>query len=258
MCTSERAFEKLIGDALNAPFSGWDFSYLEGRKTSGEFPWSYAAIVRSAMKGISSLLDMGTGGGEILSQFAPFPPHSCATEGYPPNVPIARARLEPLGVQVVAVGDDPDVPLPFSAGEFELAINRQEWFNPMDVARILTPGGRFITQQVGPGNEREIVEGLKGKSTEPDSDPWCLDYVVEQLLDAGLEIEDSREASVTSVYLDIGAVVYQVRAIPWWVEDFTVEKYRDHLLDMHKHIEKHGGFESSETKLLAVARKPRR
>jgi SAM-dependent methyltransferase len=256
MRTSERVFEKLISDALNASFSGWDFSYLEGRKKSGEFPWNYTDIVRSAMHGIGSLLDMGTGGGEVFSGFAPFPPHTIATEGYPPNVPIARARLEPLGAFVVPVVDDLDVPLPFSDGEFDLVINRQEWFNPIEVARILIPGGRFITQQIGVGNEPEIIKWLKGKSTEPD--PWCLDYVVGQLRDVGLDIEEAREASTRSVYSDIGAIVYQVRACPWWVEDFTVEKYRDRLLAMHKHIEKHGGFESTETRLLVVARKPRR
>ncbi|HET6452880.1 MAG TPA: class I SAM-dependent methyltransferase [Armatimonadota bacterium] len=258
MYQSESTFDVLISDALKAPFSGWDFSYIHGRKESGEWPWSYGDIVRSAMLGIGSLLDMGTGGGEVFSGFAPFPPHTIATEGYPPNVPIARARLEPLGVSIVPVVDDLDVPLPFSDGEFDLVINRQEWFNPIEVARILTPGGRFITQQIGVGNESEIVEGLKGKPTEPDSDPWCLDYVVRQLLDAGLEVEDAREASTKSIYSDIGAIVYQVRACPWWVEDFTAEKYRDRLLAMHKHIEKHGGFESTETRLLVVARKPRR
>ena len=36
----------------------------------------------------------------------PFPSTIFATEGYAPNVPIARKKLEPLGVAVVEVTDD--------------------------------------------------------------------------------------------------------------------------------------------------------
>lgn len=40
---------------------------------------------------------MGTGGGEFLAGLQPLPPHTCATEGYPPNIPIAQQRLKRLG-----------------------------------------------------------------------------------------------------------------------------------------------------------------
>lgn len=171
-------------------------------------------------------------------------------------MPVARARLEPLGARVVAIVDDIDIPLPFDDDEFDLVINRHEAFNSTEVARILRPGGRFITQQVGPRNEIEIVEWLQGPGQPTEPDPWCLDYVVQQLCDAGLKTNDAREASTKSIYLDIGAVVYQVRACPWWVEDFTVERYRSRLLAMHRHIEKHGGFETTESRLIVTATKP--
>ena len=40
----------------------------------------------------------------------PFPSTIYATEGYAPNVPIARKKLEPLGVIVVEVTDDTALP----------------------------------------------------------------------------------------------------------------------------------------------------
>jgi hypothetical protein len=45
--------------------------------------------VRACLEPRHSLLDMGTGGGELLASMAPLP-DVWATEGYPPNVPIAR------------------------------------------------------------------------------------------------------------------------------------------------------------------------
>jgi len=60
-----------------------------------EFPlsWNYRNEVKFRIYGISSLLDMGTGGGEFLSSLSPLPANTCATEGYEPNIPVARNRL---------------------------------------------------------------------------------------------------------------------------------------------------------------------
>src|SRR5712692_8615791 len=96
-------FLNYLTSEYNHSFAGWDFSYLNGRLEeigSVGDTWEYAEKVKVAFSTAQSLLDMGTGGGELLSSLQPLPPHTCATEGYAPNVPIARQRLEPLGVQV--------------------------------------------------------------------------------------------------------------------------------------------------------------
>ncbi|RPK04748.1 hypothetical protein FH5_01986 [Priestia endophytica] len=41
-----------------------------------------------------------------MSTLQPFPKTLYATEGYKPNVPIAKERLEPLGVKVVQLHED--------------------------------------------------------------------------------------------------------------------------------------------------------
>ena len=76
----------------NQTFSGWDFSYLSetGRVQNGILSWSYGSIVLPLIKEAQAMLDMGTGGGEFLSMLTPYPPTICATEAYPPNVPIAK------------------------------------------------------------------------------------------------------------------------------------------------------------------------
>lgn len=67
---------------------------------------STAPVARHA----SAALDIGTGGGELLTLLRPFPPHMCATEGYVLNLPIARSRQAPLGVAVYSVGEDNRLP----------------------------------------------------------------------------------------------------------------------------------------------------
>ncbi len=109
-------FDRLVAEAFEASFSGWDFSWLEGRWRGSPPPWDYRQRVLAALPGVQSHLDMGTGGGELLASLAslaPLPPDTWATENHAPNMPIARARLEPLGVRVFT--GVPDNALPCTA-----------------------------------------------------------------------------------------------------------------------------------------------
>ncbi len=136
-------------ESANTNFSGWDFSFISetGRMKSEPLSWSYGSTAFQLMQHAESMVDMGTGGGEFLSMLQPFPSTIFATEGYAPNVPIARKKLEPLGVTVIEVTDD--TALPFQDGQFNLIINQHESYAASEVKRILSPNGIFFTQQVG-------------------------------------------------------------------------------------------------------------
>jgi hypothetical protein len=68
------------------------------------------------------LLDIDTGGGEVLASLQPLPATTVATEGWEPNLPVARDRLAPFGVDVRR--HDGTDPLPARDGEFDLVLNR--------------------------------------------------------------------------------------------------------------------------------------
>jgi hypothetical protein len=74
---------------------GWDFRYLAGRWVEQDPPWDYRKEVVSRFHSTRALLDLGTGGGEILSSMVPLPDNTVATEGYPPNASIALKNLAP-------------------------------------------------------------------------------------------------------------------------------------------------------------------
>jgi hypothetical protein len=67
------------------PFKGWDFSYISKRVLGQELPWDYKATVLSHMNDTTTMLDMGTGGGEFLLSLSPPPGRTYATEAYLPN-----------------------------------------------------------------------------------------------------------------------------------------------------------------------------
>ncbi len=92
-------FDHQIQAALSQELAGWDFTWFNQHTKETPLPWDYRSIVLDRMRGIKNLLDIGTGGGEFLSSLAPLPENTCATEGYPPKVDVARRRLEPLGVR---------------------------------------------------------------------------------------------------------------------------------------------------------------
>jgi SAM-dependent methyltransferase len=143
-------FDEFIRDGLSFPFSGWDFSSLGERWKTDEPSWDYPSLARNHMQGITSVLDLDTGGGELLSSLAPFPPQTWATESYTPNINVAKGRLEPLGVHVISNYTDVAIPLPDTS--LDLILNRHGSYSEPELMRLLKPGGIFLTEQVGGQN----------------------------------------------------------------------------------------------------------
>jgi SAM-dependent methyltransferase len=241
-------------DEAAHPFSGWDFSHISatGRMASAPLGWSYVSRLLPHLRRARSLLDLGTGGGELLARLQPFPPHTRATEGYPPNLPVARARLEPLGVAVAEVGDDGR--LPFADGEFELVIDRHEFYLEPEVFRVLAPGGWFITQQVGHRHDEELDQWL-GVPASPDL-PWRFAEVAAALTRAGFRVIEQREEFPPTRFYDVGAIVYYLTAIPWQVPGFSVTSHAPALLEIHRRIEADGYVDLTGHYCLLIARKP--
>jgi SAM-dependent methyltransferase len=245
-------FRRLIDEAHQAAFSGWDFHWLDSRMIQDEPPWDYPALVRKHINSATSMLDLGTGGGELLSSFAPLPPDTHATEAYPPNQQLARERLSPLGVEVHNI--DNENPLPFPDSRFDLVINRHESFNPTELARILKPNGLFITQQVGGLDNLELNQVLEDKLSFPFTD-WSLAKALTGLYEAGFFVDRAEKAALRSIFKDIGAVVYYLQVIVWQVVGFDPETYRDRLAVIHNIIEQEGQFVATAHRFLILAQK---
>lgn len=216
--------DQWIAAALG-PFAGWDFSLLTrtGRMAETPLPWSYGSIVLPPLWRSEALLDMGTGGGEALASLRPLPRRVVATEGYPPNVPVASARLEPLGVEVVPVGEGGH--LPFPDGTFDLVLNRHEYYDPAEVRRVLSSGGHFITQQVDGQSETRLNDLFDVTYDAPWAE-WRLASAAHDVAAAGLRVTDQREAEMETRFYDLGALIFYLGAVPWQIQDFDPLAHR--------------------------------
>jgi len=259
MGDEEREFQRQIEAALKQELHGWDWSWLDERTREAPLPWDYRAIARERIRGVDSLLDIGTGGGEFLAGiFEPpgapaVPPLAWATEGYPPNVVIARARLAPLGIQVLDVSGITDHNTGFDDGTFALIIDRHMGIPGRELARVLKPGGYFITQQVGGENCIAMNQALG--APDPTYRSFTLDYHVRDLQAAGLRVIEAREAMPEWTFLDLAGLVFYLQTVSWQVPDFTVAKYRAKLYNIYKSIKKEGGFIVRTHRILVAAQK---
>ncbi|HEY1439737.1 MAG TPA: SAM-dependent methyltransferase, partial [Mycobacterium sp.] len=121
--------------------------------------------------------------------------------------------------------------------------------------RVLRPGGSYFAQHIGPATMAELVEYFIG----PQPEKWAEfhpDTVSAQAQAGGLRMVDLRMERLRAEFFDIGAVVYFLRKVIWTVPDFTVDRYRDRLRELHERIETEGPFVAHSTRVLVEARKP--
>jgi SAM-dependent methyltransferase len=184
----------------------------------------------------TTLLDMGTGGGEVLSRLAPRPRRTVATEGWPPNVPVAKRRLRPLGIALVQDEGAPDndrqegsdrARLPFRDGAFSLVANRHESFRASEVSRVLAHGGTFVAQQVD-CHSYDDLHRLLNLEIPDQPDSW-LPLAVRQVEEAGLMVEKTALGEERHRFRDVAAVVYYLRVVGWAVPQFSLETHREEL-----------------------------
>jgi SAM-dependent methyltransferase len=247
------AFELLVAEGAAVPVEGWDFSWFDGRATEERPPWGYAHLMGERMRGAASALDIETGGGEVLATIAQPPPLLVATESWRPNVAVAHRGLTAVGAHVVAVADAPV--LPFVGGAFDLVVSRHPVVILWDeIARVLRPGGTYLSQQIGAGTNRELTAFMMGP--QPLNHRRGADSLRAAAEDAGLEVVELRSCALRVEFYDIAAVVYFLRKVRWTVPDFSVQRYGKRLRAMHEIIERDGAFRSTAQRILLEARKP--
>jgi len=244
-------FDQLVSEAMQQPFLGWDFVCLEGSYIEEMLPWDYREVLLTKTKKVRSMPDLGTGGGEFLSSLGPLAGKAYATEAYAPDLAIARDRLKPLGVYFVEIGADDVLP------------RHRRVLRPSNRPARVVFGQRtlqdtearfaFVTQQVGPTNNREIAELFENRT--PDA--WSLEEAVAKLKTAGLRVIHTANTIQTSSFRDVGALVYYLRTIPWQVPGFSVDKHIDELMKVHNTIRRKGEFEVTTHRCLIEAEKPK-
>ena len=247
------SFEELVAEGAAVPLEGWDFSWFDGRATEERPPWGYARLMAERLSAVRSALDVETGGAEVLDTATRWPALLVATEGWPPNVAAARDRLRDRHGHVVACADRPA--LPFRDASFDLVTSRHPvvvlW---EEIARVLQPDGTYLSQQIGPGSNRELTDFMMGP--QPVGKARDPARAAEGARAAGLEVVDLRVCVLRVEFFDVGAVVHFLRKVHWTVPGFTPEGYEERLRDMHLLITREGSFVSHAQRFLIEAHRP--
>ncbi len=237
-----------------AHIHGWDFSHIDGRYVEeDDLPWNYRAAITARLTPAMRILDLDTGGGEFLLSLGHPPALTAATEGYPPNVALCQQKLLPLGIDFRPA--DAKGTLPFADEEFDLILNRHGDLNPAEIARLLKPGGCFLTQQVGAENDRELVELLLGDTPLPFPDQY-LRIAADRFTQAGLAVEAADEHYGSIRFFDVGALVWFARIIEWEFPGFSVDAHLPALERAQALIEQNGSVTGRTHRFWLVARKP--
>ena len=249
------SFDALIDEAEHAPIDGWDFAWLDGRATEERPSWGYSQRVAERAARAERMLDLQSGGGEMLNKLPKLAPLMVATEGYAPNVLVAARRLRSRGAYVIATEADRSA-LPIAGNAFDLVTSRHPvdtWWD--EIARVLRTGGTYFSQQVGPHSMRELSEAVMGPL--PPGSNRESGLARRQAEAVGLDVVDLRDERLRAEFFDIGAVVYFLRLVVWTVPDFTVERYRPQLRALHHQIAREGSFVAHSTRFLIEAIKAR-
>ena len=251
--TREQKLAEWKREEAEAAMKGWDFSHIKGRAVENELPWSYKQKVHDFLKPENMMLDMGTGGGEVLLSLGhPFK-NTCVTEAWEPNVRLCEEKLAPLGITVRQLWDDK--PLPYDDEQFDIVLNRQEYYNLDEVRRVLKPGGYFITQQVGSANGTALREFLCGKQNNDLS--FNLENELPRFVKAGFSINYKNQCYLQDRFLDVGVVVWRAKVLPWEYPDFSVDKCAEKLFKLDELCEKAGYIPHIQHRFIIIARKKR-
>jgi Methyltransferase domain len=230
-------------------FTGW-MPDVHTRPLGPRQPWDYMGRARQLMASASSVLDMGTGGGERFSELLDgYGGRAVATEEWIVNVPIAAAQLEPFGTDTVHCRS---TQLPFAAKSFDLVLNRHEDLWPLDVARVLKPSGTVLTQQAWMV-WKELNQFVPRRIFLED----LYELYRDGFAAAGLEVLDARATEWPSAYANLGDFAYMLCIAPWEIPDFDpLGTDLEALLALERALTTADGLVLTEGSFIIEARKP--
>lgn len=244
-----------------SPRHGWDFSAM--REARDPVPWDYVDIVRAYLWPEAAVLDVGTGGGERFLSLADAFGRGLGTDASAAMIADARENLGRLA----EAGDDragrvsfevmPAQALALPAAGFDVVLNRHAPLSVGEIARVLRPGGLFITQQVGARNSHNICAVFGCTVGGPYLAAPGLDHVA--LASAfrahGFQVVCAAEYDVRWWIRDAASLLFWMQALPL-PENFDIERHWRQVQYILARYTTDQGILTNEHRELLIVRKP--
>lgn len=207
-------------DAARA-MQGWTFEY-EPTSLGEGLPWDYSSSASNLLRDSRKVLDLGTGGGETFLDLIRSGNLDCvATEEWHRNAPIASETLN----EVASVVRCSSIQLPLGSSIFDVVLSKHEEIDPNEVARVLKPGGVFLTQQVVFDYLLELREFFPDFAIREDFFPRYRREFANLCFDE----KQAREYRYKIKFKELGHLVYELVAAPWTIPGFSVNSHLEGL-----------------------------
>jgi len=233
------------------PLSGWDFSKVNC-VTEGPDLDIYREV-RKVCRKSDLLLDIGTGGGEKvlpladdvlllvgIDQDAEMVEAACqnAADAGAPNVRFLKMDAERL-----------EFPNDF----FNIVSCRQSGLFADEAARVLVPGGRFLTQQVSEGDKLNIKQAFGRETGKPGA---LRDRYVRELKEAGFRDIDVIEFTIIEYFQSPADLIFQLKHTPTLPDFGQSDEHFEILERFIRENRTEKGIRTNMERFILTARKP--
>ncbi|MFW0837505.1 MAG: class I SAM-dependent methyltransferase [Candidatus Komeilibacteria bacterium] len=137
---------------------GWDFSNLQVETEDKK--WNFYKEVVAKAKSNFRLLDIGTGGGEAVLKIRNNFTEIIGIDFSVNMIMTAKANLKKSKATNVIFKLMDAKQLEFQDNYFDIVSDRHCEFSAFEIARVLKPGGYFLTQQVSEGDKLNIKQAF--------------------------------------------------------------------------------------------------
>lgn len=192
--------------------NGWDFSKV--KCISEGVKWSLYSEVTQKCKKSDILLDIGTGGGEVLLTIAEFALLLVGVDHSNGMIQTANHNLETSNTTNVRFLQMDAQNLEFPQSFFNVVSCRHSPFYAKQVSKILVKDGVFLTQQVSESDKLNIKQAF-GRGQDFRTDEGILkERYISELAEAGFTDIQSSEYNAVEYYATYEDLVFLLKYTP--------------------------------------------
>lgn len=233
--------------------AGWDFARIRAKRAP--VPWDYSDVVRQFLARPDCVLDVGTGGGELFLALAPCFRKGVGIDASTEMIKQALRNKQTRGIANVDFEVMDGNHLEFDDAEFETVLNRHCDVNVPETARVLRPGGYFVTQQVAQCNTLNILQAFGWTPASFGAGWWQpVEGLAAAFEQSGCRVVAKAEYDVRYWFCDVESLVFWLKAVPL-PEPFEVD---EHWQGVNRILQEHStpqGIETNEHRELLIVEK---
>ncbi|WP_308639382.1 class I SAM-dependent methyltransferase [Paenibacillus silvisoli] len=232
---------------------GWDFSKV--KCISEGVAWDFYDEVRRSCKSADLLLDIGCGGGEALLKIAEGALLLVGIDNSTGMIEAATSRLDASGIVNVRLLHMDAEKLDFPGSFFNVVSCRQAPFCASEVARVIVPGGIFLTQQVSEADKCNLKQAFGRGQSFGEQDGALQHQYMSELYEAGFRDIQALEYDATEYYHSYEDLVFLLKHTPI-VPNFGKSEDDFSILDQFiQENQTNKGIKTNSKRFMLIAKK---